>query len=317
MLEAKLDQSASTKNNTSDVVTDTDKAIEEMIKAALAETYPEYIFFGEETSKKDQFLTDDPTFICDPIDGTLNFTHGFGNFAVSLGMTLFKRPVLGVVYNPTNGEMFYGIKGQGAFLDRRGTIFPLPIRAPVDVGDLNTCIMAIEWGNDRAGDRWELRSRVHKQLLTKNAAGVMIQSIRSMGSAALDFCYVAAGQLDAFWEPGCYPWDVCAGWAILEEAGGRVFSVNPGEEAHLESRLYFAIRPGKKESQEAFARKVWGVMGNGRFVYPNTPSVVRKEESDDDVGLEMARRVKHATLTLLPKHDAAVCQEAATLYIVG
>ena len=96
----------------------------------------------------------------------------------------------------------------------------------------------------------------------------MVHSIRSSGSAALDFCYVAAGRLDLFWEGGCWIWDVCAGWVILEEAGGMVASANPGNwNPELEGRCYLAIRGAKRKEQERVARELWGLMGDRKFVF--------------------------------------------------
>lgn len=259
-----------TKNNSCDRVTLTDKSIEAMVKKALADRYPHYQFLGEETGGEKQRLTNEPTFVCDPIDGTLNFTHGFPNVAISLALTINLKPIVGVVFNPFRSELFTAIKDQGAFFSRNnGPKQALPLnKSPKPFTTLQDCMVAVEWGNEREGDNWALRTSVHKKLLTeKTEGGALVQSVRSNGSAALDFCYVAAGWYDMFWEGGVWIWDVCAGWIIVEEAGGMVAGANPGEwSPTLEGRSYLPVRAG--EGQYQVVEELWGLMDGKRFVYP-------------------------------------------------
>jgi myo-inositol-1(or 4)-monophosphatase len=95
----------------------------------------------------------------------------------------------------------------------------------------------------------------------------MVHALRSVGTAALNLCAVAAGQLDAFWEAGCWAWDVAAGWCILNEAGGFMAGANPGEwTATLEGRRFFAVRaaPEGEGEQRRFVEELWGFV-EGRF----------------------------------------------------
>jgi myo-inositol-1(or 4)-monophosphatase len=260
-----------TKKNSSDRVTATDKAIEKMVQDRLKSAYPRFGFLGEETFKHGDKLGFKPTFVCDPIDGTLNFIHGFPNTAVSLGLTILKTPFVGVVYNPFRGDLFTAIKWQGAFLTTAtGVTRRLPI-SPVSkpMSSLNDCLIAVEWGSQRDGPNWEVRTSMAQQLMTSKAAGgAMAHSVRSNGSAALDFCYVAAGWIDVFWEGGCWIWDVCAGWIILQEAGGIVASANAGDwQPTLEGRLYLAVRGAKRAEQEGVVMELWGMMGERKFVF--------------------------------------------------
>jgi myo-inositol-1(or 4)-monophosphatase len=274
MLSAKhaILRAASTKNNTSDLVTQYDREIESMVQQHLHAAYPTFSFLGEESFTRGTTLTDGPTFICDPIDGTLNFSKGVPNCAISLAMTLNKKPVVGVVYNPFRGDMYHAVKQQGAFLTRVSTseTFKLPIQSvPAAMESLNACLVAVEWGNQRSGPNWALRTSVHNALLTaKDEGGAMCKSVRSSGSAALNFCYVAQGMLDCFWEGGVWVWDVAGGWTILEEAGGIVASANPGDwEPTLGGRLYFAVRHAKREQQRAVVEELWKIMGERKFVF--------------------------------------------------
>lgn len=260
-----------TKNNSCDRVTVYDKAIEAMVKSKLADKYPNYQFLGEETGGDKQKLTSEPTFVCDPIDGTLNFTQGFPNVAISLAFTVNQKPVIGVVFNPFRAEMFTAIKGQGAFFTRNGgpkQSLPLNKNAK-PFTNLQECLVAVEWGNERKGDNWALRTSVHRKMLTdKKENGAMVKSVRSSGSAALDFCYVATGWYDLFWEGGVWIWDVCAGWIIVEEAGGMVVGANPGEwNPTLEGRSYLPVRAG--EGREQVIEELWSLMDGKKFVYPS------------------------------------------------
>jgi myo-inositol-1(or 4)-monophosphatase len=262
------------KKNSSDRVTATDKAIESMVQTTLTRLHPSIEFLGEETFKEGQQLTDEPTFVCDPIDGTLNFIHGFPNVAISLALTMCKTPVVAVVYNPFRGDLFTAIKNRGAFLTRstpggKSSIISLPVKPTAEpIGGLGGCLVAVEWGSERAGANWALRTRVASRLLSSAAeGGAMAHSVRSSGSAALDMCYVAAGWIDVFWEGGCWIWDVCAGWLLVLEAGGIVAGANPGEwSPTLEGRSYLAVRGAASGQQEAVS-ELWGLMDGKRFEF--------------------------------------------------
>jgi myo-inositol-1(or 4)-monophosphatase len=263
---------AATKNNTSDLVTQYDGQIERMLEQRMKAAYPNFDFLGEESFKQGTTLADTPTFVCDPIDGTLNFSKGVPNCAISLAVIVDKKSVVGVVFNPFRGDLYTAIKNQGAYLIKTatGAIHKLPLQPiPAPMPSLRPCLVAVEWGNQRKGENWDLRTDVHKKLLTDTEeGGAFCKSIRSNGSADLDFCYVAQGIIDLYWEGGVYIWDVCAGWIILEEAGGIVASANPGDwDPTLEGRLYLAVRHAKREEQKAVVEELWGVVGDRKFVY--------------------------------------------------
>ena len=272
-----LSSTSSTKKNSSDRVTETDKAVEALIHDYLKMHHPEIDFLGEETFDN-QLLSDEPTFIVDPIDGTLNFVHGFPNVAVSLCLAVSKKPVVGVVLNIFRHELYTAVKGEGAFLYRNIDFTGMPenpIRLPLNkspppLTTLNDTLVAVEWGSERSGPNWNIRHKTVSKLLTsKQEGGAMVHSIRSSGSAALDFCYVASGVVDIFWEGGCWSWDVAGGWIILEEAGGLVASANPGcWEPSLEGRLFCGVRAaeGGKGMKEV-VEELWACM-DAEFVYP-------------------------------------------------
>lgn len=217
------------KKNSVDLVTEYDVAVEELVKSEIAKVYPSFKFIGEESysSGTRNELTDDPTFCVDPIDGTTNFVHGFPFACISLGLIYQKRPVLGVIYNPFLDHLYSGIEGQGSFLTRgNGQPLKLPLTNPKPLPSLQKALLAIEWGSDRGKKNLIPKSDSFLRLAGDPADGIaggrMAHSIRSLGSAALNISMVAQGGLDLYWEIGCWPWDVCAGIVIAQEAGGAV-----------------------------------------------------------------------------------------------
>ncbi|KAI1970234.1 hypothetical protein LOZ53_003775 [Ophidiomyces ophidiicola] len=252
----------------SDLVTETDRAVEKMVSTELQRRYPHYEFLGEETYQPGMRLTNAPTFVVDPIDGTVNFVHGFPNACISLGFAIDRQPVVGVVFNPFTNMLYSAIRGQGAFLNRT-TRLPLKGDAIEPLKGLSNALVGVEWGSDRSGQNWDTKIRTFEMLgKTREEGGAMVHSMRSMGSAALNLCAVAAGFMDLYWEGGCWAWDVCAGWVILTEAGGIMVDGNPGGwKAEVDGRQYLAIRASKNgEGQRETATEFWGFV-KGRFSY--------------------------------------------------
>ncbi|KAK3614727.1 hypothetical protein LTR56_027065 [Elasticomyces elasticus] len=247
-----------TKKNSADLVSETDQAVEKMVSTSLKEKYPDFDFMGEETYKEGDKITDRPTFIVDPIDGTTNFFHGHPYLCVSLGLAVEQKPVVGVIYNPFTKSLYTGIKGKGSFLtDPFHEKVRLPLREVEPMHDLSTCVVAVEWGAEREGNDYDVKTNTFRKLcLTKEQGGAMVHGIRSLGSAELNLCSVAAGTLDVYWESGCYAWDVCAGWVILEEAGGKMVGCHQDDwKPRVEQRRYMAVRAG--EGQKAIIEEMW------------------------------------------------------------
>ncbi|KAM4064719.1 inositol monophosphatase family protein [Hirsutella rhossiliensis] len=260
-----------TKLNSVDIVTEVDQAVEKMVSTRLSAAFPSVAFMGEETYKPGTRLGPEPTFVVDPIDGTTNFVHSVPNACTSLGLAIDRSPVVGVIYNPWQDLLFTAIKGRGAFMTRiRGTApRKLPLaETPRPLGGLGTALLGVEWGSGRDGPNFDLKMDVFQKLArSKETGGAMVHSLRSMGSAALNIAAVAAGQLDAFWEGGCWAWDVCAGWCILNEAGGRMVSGNPGGwDPALDGRVYLAVRAAPK-GQEELVHEIWDVIGDRKMEY--------------------------------------------------
>ncbi|XP_058070726.1 inositol monophosphatase 3 [Magnolia sinica] len=202
-----------------DLVTETDKACEDLIFNHLKQHYPEHKFIGEETSAAfgTAELTDQPTWIVDPLDGTTNFVHGFPFVCVSIGLTIGKVPTVGVVYNPIINELFTGIRGQGAFLNGKC------IKASSQT-ELVKSLLATEVGTTRDKSTVDTTTNRINSLIFK------VRSLRMSGSCALNLCGIACGRLDLCYEFGFGgPWDVAGGAVIVQEAGGLVFDPLGGD----------------------------------------------------------------------------------------
>lgn len=272
-----------TKKNSADLVTETDKAVEKLISTTLLSEYPTFKFMGEETYKPGTPLDESPTFIVDPIDGTTNFVHGHPYVSISLGFALGQESVVGLVFNPYTGIMYYAIKGGGAWKKVleptgdgdwkvRSEKVKLPVREPAAFAGLDGTMVAVEWGSDRSGSNWQTKVNTWNRLgRSRDEGGAMVHSARCLGSAALNLCAVAEGHVDIYWEGGCWAWDVCAGWIILTEAGGIVVDGNPPSdgkerwEIPITHRKYLAVRAapsGQKETVKEF----WGHI-EGRMDY--------------------------------------------------
>ncbi|KAK4080984.1 hypothetical protein Trihar35433_2089 [Trichoderma harzianum] len=272
------------KKNTADIVTQTDKAVESLIRTNLASHYPSLAFIGEETYHPGQTITNDPTFIVDPIDGTSNFVHGFPDVAVSIALVVDKVPTVGVVYNPFRDELWSAIKGHGAYhTTQASSNINNTITTNKDISSfentkhlspkspllgLSPACIAIEFGSDRQGPNFALNLQVFTTLLrTASSGGRFVNSLRCSGSAAIAICRVAAGQQDAFWECGSWAWDVAAAWCVLVEAGGVMVDGHPGGwNPPVDNRRYFAVRPATA-GQKEFVEEFWDVIGDDRSTY--------------------------------------------------
>ncbi|KAJ1729389.1 hypothetical protein LPJ61_003545 [Coemansia biformis] len=212
--------------NEADCVTAVDRYIEQTIFARLRTIYPKHRFVGEETTAEDgngYEVTDDPTWIVDPVDGTNNFVHHFPFTGISIGVAINREPVVGVVYLPVLDELYTAARGLGAHLNGK----PLPVVRPPALTtptSLSQCSLVTEHGSDRSAA--VIKSRLDsftRLLLDKEHGGACLQNLRVTGSATSDLTLVAKGVAEMYWECGPHAWDFAAGVVILLEAGGAVF----------------------------------------------------------------------------------------------
>lgn len=187
-----------------DFVSQADRDAEAHLRRALAAARPADGWLGEETGAQAGGAR---RWIVDPLDGTTNFLHGIGHWAVSVALEVAGDLLLGVIRDPLRGETFAAVRDRGAMLNGR----PIGVSGSTRM-DAALFGTGIPFGtmphiDDHAADIARL---------VPHCAGV-----RRMGAAALDLAYVAAGRLDGFWERRLQLWDIAAGLVLLEEAGAH------------------------------------------------------------------------------------------------
>jgi len=189
-----------------DLVTEMDKRSESYLLGEITRDFPEHSIVTEESG----FLNgnEDQRWFIDPLDGTSNYAHGVPIFSVTIAYALRGQLTLAVTIDPTRAHCFRAERGQGAYLnDDR-----LHVSKTQELVDA----MLV------TGFPPEKENPLGSNL--NNFSNLMghAQSIRRLGSAALDLAYVAAGWLDGYWEMGIHAWDIAAGSLLVKEAGGVV-----------------------------------------------------------------------------------------------
>ncbi|KAG8222662.1 hypothetical protein J437_LFUL003784 [Ladona fulva] len=201
------------KSSEIDFVTETDKEVEKILINGLSSEFPDHKFVGEESTSEGKTqkvtLTNDPTWVIDPVDGTLNFVHGFPQVCVSIALLVDKEPEIGIIYNPVLEQMFTARRGHGAFWNDQ------PIKAS-KTEDMSKALVSFEFGCSRDPEKMQFVRENVEILFPK------VHGLRSLGSAALDMAMVACGGSDAYMESGIHAWDMAAGDLIIREAGGVV-----------------------------------------------------------------------------------------------
>ncbi len=193
-----------------DIVTEADLASEQFILSELAAAFPNYGVMSEETNQR---LSDKEwVWIVDPLDGTTNFAHDLPIYAVNIGLAYGGRPVLAVTYEPTYQQTYWAMPGEGTWLRRGNSEFPLRVS---QIGDLQHALLATGFQYSRHEGSYDRHAEfAHLDTIS--------QSVRRLGSAALTMAWIAAGHLEAYWETGLKAWDFAPGWLIVEEAGGQL-----------------------------------------------------------------------------------------------
>jgi myo-inositol-1(or 4)-monophosphatase len=196
------------KSSPTDPVTVVDTETERLLRERLAELRPGDVVVGEEEGGAADTRGGRPTWVLDPIDGTVNFLYGIEAYAVSVGVQIDGESVAGAVANVSTGEVFSAARGLGASV-RRGDV-STPLRCN-DVTELSMALIGTGFAYDR--DRRVAQAESLARLVPE------VRDIRRIGSCALDLCMVAAGRLDGYYEDGVHVWDWAAGALIAAEAG--------------------------------------------------------------------------------------------------
>lgn len=189
------------------LVTEVDIAAEEMITKAIEKKFPTHNILGEELGNQNK--KSDYCWIIDPIDGTTNYAHRHPYYAVSIALYYKTSPLIGVVYAPYLKELFWASKNSGAYFN--GNKIEVS-----KVKDLNNNFSCTGFPSQ------------NRQASMENFSKMLpvAQAIRRCGAATIDFCYIACGRYDTFWEQGLQSWDIAAGRLIIEEAGGKITQLN-------------------------------------------------------------------------------------------
>jgi myo-inositol-1(or 4)-monophosphatase len=185
-----------------DLVSIADRECEDFIVGALSRAFPEDSFLGEERGLQNP--GGEAMWIIDPIDGTHNFLTGVPFWCLSIGLAIAGRSELGLIYHPAEGELFSARSGGGAFLNG----------APIKVSGETDLTRA------RLGMGFSYRRPVADHVRAVEALLSAGCEYLRLGSGALGLAYAACGRFDGYWERHINSWDVCAGLALVREAGG-------------------------------------------------------------------------------------------------
>ncbi|MFH1392022.1 MAG: inositol monophosphatase family protein [Candidatus Diapherotrites archaeon] len=215
-----------TKKGRIDLVTNADVECEQKIKKVILAEYPTHSFLGEEEGSQGESKN---VWIIDPIDGTTNFAHGIDNFSHSIALVRDNEIICGAVFDPVNKKLFTAVKGKGAELNGK----------KISVSKTEKLIDSVVI-TGFPYDNGEIRG---KAVASISSLIGNCQGIRRFGSAALDFCFVAQGICDGFFEYYLKSWDVAAGFLIAKEAGATITDIN-GNEATINS-THFIVTNGK------------------------------------------------------------------------
>jgi myo-inositol-1(or 4)-monophosphatase len=209
------------KSSRTDPVTEADLAAESAISALLAQARPGDGMLGEEGTARESGTG--LRWVVDPLDGTVNVHYGLPHYAVSIACEERAgvagrggrdwRALAAAVYDPTRDETFTAVRGGGARLNGAR----ITVNDPVD---LPQALVATGFAYGAAARMRQ--ARVVTPLLAR------ARDIRSLGSAALALCWVAAGRCDAYYEDELAPWDWAAGALIAGEAGATVTALGTG-----------------------------------------------------------------------------------------
>ncbi len=204
MITARIEFSVDQKEGHANFVTTMDRSVQSLLQTELTQLLPGSRFIGEE--QENELLTDEYTWIVDPVDGTTNLIHDMHMSAVSVALTKDRTPILGFIYQPYTDEMFFARKGEGAFLNGK----------PIRVSCVSFDRALVSFGT----------SPYDPELAEKSLSSALrflysCADIRRSGSAAIDLANVASGRTEIYFEYTLKPWDYAAGSLLVTEAGGR------------------------------------------------------------------------------------------------
>lgn len=226
------DRQSTTKQNAKDVVTVSDIKAQDTIRKILQNQFPDSVVLSEEDDekKREQLFRDDFSgFVIDPIDGTYNFVRDMQESALSVGYIIKGQPHVGVVYDPYKKELFYAVKGKGAY---RNDV-RLDISAPKELAEASVA-------TSNSYDAEAMARNLKRQLLIYESTGTM-PWVSCPGSGVLIMCWVACGRIDVYHHNGLKPWDNAAAFLIVQEAGGTGLSLDGKPVRFVDSSVIIGV----------------------------------------------------------------------------
>ena len=227
----------------SDLVTEADFASQELIARRLNEAFPDHTLLAEEEGAETD-LTNPWRWVVDPLDGTMNFAHGFPFWVVSIALEYAGRLVVGVVYDPISRQTYSASLGQGAMLDGR------PIRV--------SAVDRLENGLIATALPYDFEADADRQTAYMRRFSTNTHSLRRTGSSALNLALVAAGGCDVCYATWMHPWDAAAGIVLVREAGGLVTKFS-GEDHDLYAMEILATNGRVHEASIRALAEAWPV----------------------------------------------------------
>lgn len=195
-----------------DLLTEADTGSEKQILGIIRNAFPDHAILAEESGSNKGSA--EFQWLIDPLDGTTNYAHQLPLFSIAIALAVHDEIVLGLVFNPMDGELFSAISGQGAELNGQ----PITVSTTPSVSE-SLLVTGFPY------DVNKIEPLMNRFSVFQQAS----QGVRRLGSAALDICYVACGRFDGFWEQDLKPWDKAAAAIIAAEAGAEItnFSNQP------------------------------------------------------------------------------------------
>jgi len=216
----RTDLHTDSKGRRRELVTAADRAAEQLIVAGLQQRCPEHGILAEEgvlTTAGEASRAGDWLWLVDPLDGTTSFVHDLPFYAVAIALAHRGVPVVGVVHAPALRRTYTAAAGHGARCNGR----PITVSTTRELADA-LLVTGFSYNRNEPG-RDDNGARLQRLL-------PLCRDLRRLGSAELDLCAVAHGNVDGYWELYLAPYDVAAGAVVVREAGGRVTDLAGGED---------------------------------------------------------------------------------------
>jgi myo-inositol-1(or 4)-monophosphatase len=188
-----------------DIQAEADLESEKLIKTKIKSVFPDHAILAEESGEEGE--GSEYLWVIDPLDGTINYSRGIEEYAVSIALCKNDEIILGVIFQPALDRMLVAEKGKGAYLNDK----PITLSGEID---LTNCLAATDTTSNLAARRYNF------EILATVADAV--RHVRIFGSSSLHLARIAQGQIDFYYKAHCNYWDVAAGVLILQEVGGVV-----------------------------------------------------------------------------------------------